>query len=133
MPEDVHEAASAAGAGGFEGIDVFDGRALLEAMQAQMMAAASLFTKLEADLSDEQKTVDTRAVVASLREVRASIEATAKLSFAVQDRPQPAEASDRPELDEAIVQALRARDIGIEAPAPSVVERGLALPAGPAT
>jgi hypothetical protein len=99
-----------------------------------MMAAVAVFAELERRLMDPDTEVDTRAVVASLREVRASVEATAKLSFQVQDRPTPAAAEERPELDTAIFAALRARDVEVEAAAPAdvVVERGIALPAAPA-
>lgn len=127
-------AANAADAGGTQGIDILDGRQLLLAMQQTMMAAVKLYEKLEGELMDETKAVDRRAVVASLREVRASIESTAKLSFAVQDRPSPPEETERGEIDAAILKALAARDIEVAAPAPpagAVVERGLALPAAP--
>lgn len=130
IPEDVQDAVSA---GETEGIDVLDGRSLLAAMEHVVHAAVGLFERLEAEMRDDSKQVDRRAIVASLREVRASIESTAKLSFAVQDRPAPVQESDRPELDAAIFNALRARDVAVEAASPSsvVVERGLALPAAP--
>lgn len=133
VPEDVHAAAEAAGDAGSGGVDVLDGRAMLEAMQQQLVGIARVAGELEQRMMNPDLEVDTRSVVAAFGQVRASIESLAKLTFAVQDRPAPVEESDRPELDEAIFKALMARGIGIEEPtaAANVVERGLALPAAP--
>jgi hypothetical protein len=55
--------------------------------------------------------VNTADVVRALREVRGSLETLGKFFVMVEDRPRKADASSGPEIDEAIVKALTARDV----------------------
>lgn len=102
----------------------------LEALEGQVLLAqsalihersVSILNELESRMyavDDDGKPVpvDIRAVVAALREVRASLESLAKLSFTVADRPKPQEQTERLEIDDAIMKALAERGVSVEIP-----------------
>lgn len=111
-------AALAADAAGPPSLAAIDGAVLLGLAAEQYERSTALLDRLEADMSVPGKAIDSRSVVAALREVRQSVETLAKLGFAVQDRPGKPEALEAPELDAAIRKALEARDVVVtDAPA----------------
>lgn len=95
-------------------MQALDGAVLLGLAAEQYERSTTLLDRLEADMSVKGKAVDSRSVVAALREVRQSVETLAKLSFAVQDRPGKPDALEAPELDAAIRRALEARDVSVD-------------------
>jgi hypothetical protein len=117
MPDDVKAAADAArSAAGPPRLDAIEGAVLLGQAATVYERAQGLLDTLEGRLQRGEE-VDARSVVAALREVRQSLETVAKLAFAVSDRPTKPVESELPQLDAAIIEALNARDFGIESPA----------------
>lgn len=115
IPDAMRAAAAiAADAAGPVSMQALDGAVLLGLAAEQYERSTTLLDRLEADMSVKGKAVDSRSVVAALREVRQSVETLAKLSFAVQDRPGKPDALEAPELDAAIRRALVARDVDID-------------------
>lgn len=117
MPEEMRAAAEAAQAGaGPVRLEAIEGQVLL-GQAAEVYQRAIDLADLFEDKLRRGDEIDSRSVVAALREVRQALETVAKLSFLVQDRPGRSPESEHPELDAAIVQALMARDFAVEAPA----------------
>lgn len=114
-------------------IDALSGDVLVGLAAEQYERAESLLDRLEQQMAVPGARVDTRSVVAALREVRSSVETLAKLSFAVQDRPQRAAESESPAIDAAIMAALRARDVAVDEPAPESPSVHRVLELGPGT
>jgi hypothetical protein len=83
-----------------------DRHGLLGALVARTFA---LVDRLEDDLDAGGRTKP-RDLIAVLSEVRQSLTSLVRLSTLVEDRPAPPAASERPDLDEATMQALVARD-----------------------
>lgn len=114
-------------------IDALSGDVLVGLAAEQYERSEALLDRLEQQMSIPGAKVDTRSVVAALREVRQSVETLAKLSFAVQDRPQRAAESESPAIDAAIMAALRARDVAVDEPAPESPSVHRVLELGPGT
>lgn len=94
-------------------LDAIDGEALLEQAGRIHVHALGLLERLERDyVSGSTAAAD---VVRALREVRGSLETLGKFFVMVEDRPKKADASSRPEIDDAIILALRARDVDVAA------------------
>lgn len=111
-------------------LDAIDGGVLLGQAAIIHERSIGLLDELERRLHSDEEEVDTRSVVAALREVRASLESLAKLSFAVQDRPAPPTAEERPSIDAAILQALEKRNVDVtKAPEHRPFDRVYELPA----
>ena len=112
MPADMRAAAASAG-GGPVSMEVLDGRVLLGQAAEVYERAVDLLDRLEQQMSRPGARVDTRSVVAALREQRQALETLAKLNYLVADRPTAMEEVERPEIDAAIVRALEARGVEV--------------------
>jgi hypothetical protein len=109
IPDAVRAAAQQAGP---VRMSVIDGGVLLGQAAEVYERAVDLFDRLEEQLSTGA--VDTRSVVAALREQRQALETLAKLNYVVADRPQAPEKVEAPAIDAAIVAALEARRIAVD-------------------
>lgn len=101
---------------GFQRINAIDGEVLLGQAATIHQRAVSLLDELESRMyaTDEDGNplpVDTRSVVAALRETRQSLESLAKLNYQVADRPAKQERTSRPEIDSCIMEALSSRGL----------------------
>ena len=96
-------------------IESLNGDVLLGLAAEQYERSKDLLDRLETQMSMPGAKVDVRAVVASLREVRQSVESLAKLSFSVSDRPAVPVQSTSLAIDAAIVAALERRNVVVEA------------------
>jgi hypothetical protein len=95
-------------------VDAITGDLLLGLAADQFERARDLLDTLESKMSIPGAVIDVRAVVASLREVRQSVETLAKMSHSVEDRPQHAKASTAPSIDAAIMRALESRGVSVD-------------------
>lgn len=113
MPDDMRAAAASAG-GGPVSMEVLDGRVLLGQAAEIYERAVDLLDRLEEQMSRPGAKVDTRSVVAALREQRQALETLAKINYLVADRPVRMDEAPRPEIDAAILRALEARGVTVE-------------------
>jgi hypothetical protein len=115
MPQIADAGRVGGGDDGLDGLDVIDGRLLLAAMVRVHEQARALLANLVLQLEVPGAKVDHRSVVAALREVRQSLESTAKLNFEVADRREGQGDGEQHEaIDQAIVRALRERDVVVD-------------------
>jgi hypothetical protein len=125
LPDAMREAAEATN----------DGPVRMEAIEGAVLLgqAAEVYQKALSTLGDMEKPgMDQRARVSALREVRACLETLAKMSFLIEDRGRgKIVATGAPEIDAAIIQALEARGVGVDAPVSSPEPRA-PLMLGPA-
>lgn len=127
-------AASAEDAAGPITMQALDGTVLLGLAASQYERSVALLDRLEDAMSTPGAKVDTRSVVAALREVRQSVETLGKLSFSVQDRPGKPDVLEDLQLDAAIRKALESRDVKVEdAPVPEQRGPRPVLELGPGT
>lgn len=116
IPEQIRQAAAAASAEAGPprlSVESIQGDVLLGQAAVILEAASELFLTLNEQL-EAGETVDTRSVVAALREWRASLEALGKLTFALEDRPGRVVESTAPAIDAALMQALEARGFNVQ-------------------
>lgn len=137
MPAQMRAAsARAQDMGGPTRVDALNGDVLLGLAAEQYERSIALLDRLENDYALSGKNggkVDVRSVVAALREVRQSTETLAKLSFAVQDRPQVADETHAPAIDAAITAALLSRGVEVQADEPEQPAYPRILELGPGT
>lgn len=91
--------------------DAISGEQLLEQAGRIHMHALKLLGSLEAGMVDGSTAPGD--VVRALREVRGSLETLGKFFVMVEDRPRKTEQSSRPELDAALIELLKARDVHV--------------------